>query len=360
MAATAAAAATAPAAATTCAPITSTPTTSAPAPTATCCNGAGVEQFVNRLRKSARHLDRWAKREQVGCYRLYDADLPEYAVAIDRYQDALHVQEYEPPASVDPERADRRLRQLLAALPQTLGVLPANVFVKLRRRQRGGAQVEKLGDRGELREVDEGGHRFLVNLRDYLDTGLFLDHRLVRRMIGDLAAGRHFLNLFAHTATATVYAAKGGAASTTSVDLSNTYLDWARHNLALNRVRLTDSVARCGHCLVRADCLVWIPEQRRRFDLILLSPPTFSNSTGMRGTLDLQRDHVALIQASAGLLSPAGILLFCAPGRRFALDRETLTREQPALLVEEISHSTLPLDFRRSRRMHHVFRMTRR
>ena len=311
---------------------------------------APAEAFANRLRKNLRTLGRWAEREGVTCYRVYDADLPEYAMAVDLYERWVHVQEYEPPATVDPRRAEARLHDALAALPGVLEVAPDDVFVKVRRRQRGLAQYEKLARSEDLREVHEGGYRFLVNLVDYLDTGLFLDHRPTRALLRDLARGRRFLNLFGYTGTATVYAAGGGAPSSVTVDLSQTYLAWARRNFALNGLKAAQ------HETVRADVLAWLGRERRRFGLIFLDPPTFSNSKGMRGTLDVQRDHVALLQAAARLLTPDGVLIFSTNFRRFNFDAVAL----PELVAEEITHATVPRDFARRPRIHQAWRIQRR
>ncbi len=267
---------------------------------------SGAVMFANRLRKNLKHLRRWAVRENIHCYRLYDADLPEYAVAIDLYHDQAHVQEYAPPDTVDPVRARRRLRDIMAVVPEVLEIPPDHVVLKTRRPQRGADQYQKLGDEGSLLEVEEGGLRFLVNLTDYLDTGLFLDHRLTRKLIRDLAPGRRFLNLFAYTGSASVYAAAGGAASTTTVDLSITYLDWARRNLDINGFSGPE------HGFVRADCLEWLaqagaarrpgagPPGAGPYDLIFLDSPTFSNSKSMNATLDVQRDHPWLIRSRRG------------------------------------------------------------
>jgi 23S rRNA (guanine2445-N2)-methyltransferase / 23S rRNA (guanine2069-N7)-methyltransferase len=319
---------------------------------------APVAAFANRLRKNLARLERWAKREGVTCYRVYDADLPEYALEIDRYEQRVHVQERERPKSVDPVRAVVRLNDALLALQDVLGVRPEDVFVKHRSRHRGSpegrshrSQYEKVAKTGDLLEVREGGHRFLVNLRDYFDTGLFLDHRPTRALLGELAAGRDFLNLFAYTGTATVYAAKGGAASTTSVDLSNTYLEWAARNLERNGLRVGDR-----HRLERADCLRWLEHDRRRYGLVFLDPPTWSTSKGMQDTLDVQRDHVRLLRATARLLTDDGILVFSTNFRRFRLDAGGL----PELVVEDITRRTVPPDFARDARVHHTFRITRR
>jgi 23S rRNA (guanine2445-N2)-methyltransferase / 23S rRNA (guanine2069-N7)-methyltransferase len=315
---------------------------------------SGAAMFENRVRKNLRHLSRWAAREDISCYRVYDADLPEYSLAIDLYRnDALfvHLQEYEPPATIDRRRAQARLDQVLAVVPALFAVSPEQVFVKQRRRQRGGTQYERAATHGAFHVVREGPCRFLVNFNDYLDTGLFLDRRTTRALIGQLAAGRSFLNLFGYTGTATVYAALGGATATTTIDLSRTYLEWARRNLALNEIDGR------RHELLRADVLKWLEDNGgRRFGLIFMDPPSFSRSTRMRGVLDVQRDHVALIRASAELLEPDGTLLFATHLRRFRLHDAAL----PDLQISDISRQTLPKDFHRDTRVHQCFQMSRR
>ena len=302
----------------------------------------GAEGFINRLHKNLRHLSRWAARDGVSCYRLYDADLPEYAVAIDRYEQWLHVQEYAPPATVDATRARERLEQVMAALPAALELPAENVFLKVRQRQRGSSQYQKQAQQGRFHEVHEGPSRFLVNFSDYLDTGLFLDHRLTRRRLGEQAAGRRFLNLFGYTGAATVHAALGGAISTTTVDLSATYLDWARRNLELNGI--------CGprHQLIQMDCRQWLVWARERYELIFVDPPTFSNSKRLEHDFDVQRDHVELLRQALRLLTPDGTLVFSTNHRRFRLDRESLAEVQ----IEDWSRKTLPLDFARDPKIH--------
>ncbi|MCC7220806.1 MAG: bifunctional 23S rRNA (guanine(2069)-N(7))-methyltransferase RlmK/23S rRNA (guanine(2445)-N(2))-methyltransferase RlmL [Candidatus Contendobacter sp.] len=302
----------------------------------------GAEGFLNRLHKNLRHLSRWAARDGVSCYRLYDADLPEYAVAIDRYEQWLHVQEYAPPATVDATRARERLEQVMAALPAALELPAENVFLKVRQRQRGSSQYQKQAQQGRFHEVHEGPSRFLVNFSDYLDTGLFLDHRLTRRRLGEQAAGRRFLNLFGYTGAATVHAALGGAISTTTVDLSATYLDWARRNLELNGI--------CGprHQLIQMDCRQWLVWARERYELIFVDPPTFSNSKRLEHDFDVQRDHVELLRQALRLLTPDGTLVFSTNHRRFRLDRESLAEVQ----IEDWSRKTLPLDFARDPKIH--------
>jgi 23S rRNA (guanine2445-N2)-methyltransferase / 23S rRNA (guanine2069-N7)-methyltransferase len=307
--------------------------------------------LANRLRKNQKHLRSWLTREDIHCYRVYDADLPEYALAIDVYEDRVHVQEYAPPSTVDPVRARRRLKGALAVIPEALGVPPANVVLKVRRPQRGADQYGKLDSRGQFFEVAEGGLCFLVNLTDYLDTGLFLDHRLTRALIRDLAAHKRFLNLFAYTGSATVYAAAGEAAATTTVDLSPTYLEWARRNMELNGFRGAE------HRYVRADCVEWLLSGRESagaYDLIFLDAPTFSNSKSMTDDLDLQRDHARLVRGAARLLSSDGVLLFSTNYRKFRLDPSL----QSEFEVKDISKQTIPPDFSRNARIHRCFRLT--
>jgi 23S rRNA (guanine2445-N2)-methyltransferase / 23S rRNA (guanine2069-N7)-methyltransferase len=312
------------------------------------------EPFVNRLRKNWRHRRRWAAREGIHAFRVYDADVREYNFAIDVYEGAarwVHAHEYRAPAGVDARAAARRREQALAAMALVLDTAPEHVFLKVRQRQKGRQQYEKLADTGRLHEIREGPCRFLVNFTDYLDTGLFLDHRLTRALIGRLARGRRFLNLFGYTGTATVHAALGGAPASTTVDLSRTYLDWARRNFALN------GLAPPAHVLVQADVREWLERNsRERYGLVFLDPPTFSRSKRMSGTLDVQRDHVALIWAAARLLEPDGLLVFSTNFRQFRLEREALA----GLLIEDITRNTLPPDFARTPSVHACFLVRRR
>jgi 23S rRNA (guanine2445-N2)-methyltransferase / 23S rRNA (guanine2069-N7)-methyltransferase len=315
----------------------------------------GAEMFANRLRKNLKNLGRWARQSETSCYRLYDADLPEYAVAVDLYQGEklwVHVQEYEAPMTVDPVKAETRLIETLAGIPAVLEIPPEQVFLKVRRRQKGSAQYEKQSETGHFHTVEEGGLSFQVNFEDYLDTGLFLDHRLTRSLIRERAKGRSFLNLFAYTGTATVYAASGGASSTTTVDMSRTYLDWAARNLALNGFRGD------RHELIQADCIEWLQdavESNWRYDLIFLDPPTFSTSKRMKYTLDIQRDHVDLIRDCLELLTPDGVLVFSTNHRKFRLDGAALADCK----VEDITRQTLPKDFERNPRIHYGWLISR-
>lgn len=309
----------------------------------------GGQMFANRLQKNLKQLGKWARKEGIQCYRLYDADMPEYALAVDLYGDWVHVQEYAPPRSIDPEKAQARLLDALAAIPQALQIDPSRVVVKRRERQTGTRQYERQGAEGRFMEVNEGGVKLLVNLTDYLDTGLFLDHRPMRLRIQREAAGKRFLNLFCYTATATVHAAKGGARSTTSVDLSKTYLDWARRNLSLNG--FSDKQR-----LQQGDVMAWLEEDRGEYDLIFIDPPTFSNSKRMEGVFDVQRDHVHLLDLAMARLAPGGVLYFSNNFRKFQLDEALGARYQ----VSEISAETIDPDFARNGKIHRAWRLTAR
>jgi 23S rRNA (guanine2445-N2)-methyltransferase / 23S rRNA (guanine2069-N7)-methyltransferase len=315
----------------------------------------GAQMFANRLRKNLQRLDPWAEREQVDCFRVYDADMPEYAFAIDLYgRGARHayVQEYAAPKSVNQEGARERRREVLAVLPEVLALPIAHIHSRVRKPQKGNEQYEKRDALDERHAVQEAGLKFWVNFHDYLDTGLFLDHRIVRGLLRGWANGADFLNLFCYTGSATVYAAAGGARSTTSVDLSNTYLDWAHENLLLN------GFAGSNHELYRADCLAWLEEQEAkgpRFDLIFVDPPTFSNSKRMEGVLDVQRDHVGMIRRSLKLLRPAGRLVFSTNYSRFKFDAAAFSD----LVVADISEETIPKDFERHARIHRCYSISR-
>ena len=314
----------------------------------------GARMFANRLGKNIKRLRSWAEREGISCYRLYDADMPEYAFAIDLYQAIepqeswLYVQEYAAPAEIEREAVQRRRAEVLASLPEVTGVPVERSRLRTRRRTQRGEQYVKLGEQSRFHTVLEGGVRLRVNFDDYLDTGVFLDHRMTRARLRAAASGRRFLNLFAYTGTATVYAAAGGADGTTSVDLSATYLAWARENLALN------GLGGARHRFVQADCRAWVEEaarSRERFDLIFLDPPTFSNSKRMEGVLDIGRDHPALIDACVPLLAPAGLMLFSTNAQRFRLDASLMQRYD----IRDISADTLPLDFARNPRVHRCY-----
>lgn len=333
---------------------------------------SGGDDYANRLRKNLKHLGKWAQREGVRNYRAYDADLPDYAVAVDVYETErgpalksaggrerhIHVQEYAAPKTVDPIRAERRLREALAHTQQILGIPATHLHYKLRRSQRSGFQYGRQAETGAFHEIEEHGVKLLVNFEDYLDTGLFLDHRPLRLRIQREAGGKRFLNLFCYTASATAHAIKGGALTTLSVDMSNTYLEWAQKNLTINRARselFDHPPARFpAHALLRADCIEWLKKPAvQKFDLILLDPPTFSNSKKMAGVLDLQRDHAEMIHKTAELLAPDGVLYFSTNRRGFKLDLAAL----PELAATDITAQTLGEDFRRPPPSHRCWRI---
>lgn len=314
----------------------------------------GAQMFANRFKKNLKRLGTWARRAGVSCYRVYDADMPEYAFAIDLYRTRdsqplwLYVQEYAAAADIDGEAARRRRGEVIASLPKVTGVPRECIRVRTRRRARRGEQYTRTDRDARAHVVEEGGLAFEVNFDEYLDTGLFLDQRLTRAHLRERSRGKRFLNLFAYTGTATVYAAAGGAASTTSVDLSNTYLAWARRNLALN------GFEGARHTLVRADCRAWLRERaraRERYDLIYLEPPTFSNSKRMAGVLDVGRDHPELIGDCVRLLSAGGVVLFCTNARRFKLEPSVSHR----YAVRDVTAASLPPDFERHPRIHRCF-----
>ena len=302
----------------------------------------GATMFANRIRKNRKRLSSWVKREQVECYRLYDADMPEYAVAVDVYGKHLHVAEYKAPRGISEEAALRRLEEVRSALPQALDIAADNIVYKQRSRQRGAKQYTRQDSRGEMLTVREGQAQLLVNLHDYLDTGLFLDHRPLRLRIAQEAVGRDFLNLFCYTGSASVHAALGGAHSTTSVDLSNTYLNWLRKNLAANKLDETRNI------LIRENCQTWLARESGRYDLILLDPPSFSNSKVMIDSFDVQRDHVDLIRLAMGVLRGEGQCYFSSNRRGFELDVASLEEFR----CEDITGATLAEDFKRNRKIH--------
>jgi 23S rRNA (guanine2445-N2)-methyltransferase / 23S rRNA (guanine2069-N7)-methyltransferase len=305
-------------------------------------NGAGAEMFTNRLKKNLKKYAKWAKKNKIECYRVYDADMPEYAVAIDLYQDWAHVQEYQAPKSIDPLKARQRLFDVVAAIPNALNISESQVIVKYRQRQTGREQYEKLDQSKHEMQVTEYDCDFIVNLKDYLDTGLFLDHRPVRKLIQSKADGKRFLNLFSYTSTASVHAGQGGAKSTLSVDMSNTYVDWSRRNIELNEFSERD------HKVVRADCFEWLKNSEDMFDLIFMDPPTFSNSKKMENVLDIQRDHVDLLTLAMARLEADGELIFSNNYRRFTLDQSILDTYD----VENITKQSLDLDFERNSKIH--------
>jgi len=324
-----------------------------------------AEMFANRLKKRFRHLGKWARRTGTGAFRLYDRDIPEIPLVLDLYGDAASGALYKRPYEKDEAEEARWLNAMQGAAAQALGLERDNIIIKLRQRQQGQVQYEKVSGQGISRETHEGGLKFRVNLSDYLDTGLFLDRRPMRRMVKADSKGKRVLNLFCYTASFSVYAASGGAASTDSVDLSNTYLGWGRDNFALNGfateiLRREEYFSPAGnqsyrqaHRLIRADVSAFLQDataKRQRWDSIVVDPPAFSNSTMAHNDFDLQRDFMGLLNTATALLSPGGRLWFSANARSFRSNaselKTALSQRFPDLRVTDISDKTIDEDFK--------------
>jgi 23S rRNA (guanine2445-N2)-methyltransferase / 23S rRNA (guanine2069-N7)-methyltransferase len=311
----------------------------------------GARMVLNRLKKNQRKLDGWRKKSGISCYRLYDADIPEYAVAVDIYDQSIYVQEYAPPNTISEKVARERFGEIKQAVKEFSANFRGKIHYKERRRQKGDSQYERLNDGpSDTIHVSEGNAQFEVNLSDYLDTGLFLDHRPVRGLIGEMVKGKSFLNLFCYTAAASVQAAMAGASHSLSIDMSNTYLDWAQRNFDLNSLRSSK------HQLLRADCLKWLEIEGELYDVIFLDPPTFSNSKKMDSVLDIQRDHGDLIRSSMAKLVPGGTLIFSNNFRKFKMDELTVRQFD----CQNITPQTLDVDFARNPRIHNVWKIKRR
>ncbi|MBN3197680.1 bifunctional 23S rRNA (guanine(2069)-N(7))-methyltransferase RlmK/23S rRNA (guanine(2445)-N(2))-methyltransferase RlmL [Pectobacterium brasiliense] len=313
-------------------------------------SGQIAEDFANRLRKNLRKLEKWAKQLGIECYRIYDADLPEYNVAVDRYGSWVVVQEYAPPKTVDAQKARQRLFDVINATLSVLELPSNRLVLKTRERQKGKNQYEKLAQKGDFLLMEEFGAKLWVNLTDYLDTGLFLDHRIARKMLGEMSRGKDFLNLFAYTGTASVHAGLGGARSTTTVDMSRTYLEWAEKNLRVN------GLTGRQHRLIQADCLSWLHNANEQFDVIFIDPPTFSNSKRMEESFDVQRDHLALMKDLKRLLRRGGTIMFSNNKRGFQMDTAGLTAL--GLNAKEITAQTQSQDFARNRQIHNCWLLT--
>ncbi len=304
-----------------------------------------LEDFKNRIFKSHKHVSKWANRQQLEAYRIYDRDIPQFPLAIDRYGTRLHIAEYDTGWQQSEEEHAKWIILIKSALADLFECSPDNIAYKLRQRQKGNAQYEKTGMTGSDFVIHEQGRKFWINLDSYLDTGLFLDHRNTRKHVGDAAHGKRVLNLYAYTGSFSIYAATGGALETVTVDMSNTYLDWAKRNFELNAINIQD------HSLIRADVFRYLDEailQRERFDLIIMDPPSFSNSAKMIENLDVQRDHLSLVEDCLELLSPQGTLYFSTNKRDFKLDATLVP------LCMNISHLSVPEDFR-NKKIHQCF-----
>jgi len=321
--------------------------------------------FKNRLIKNIKHLKRWKTKNNIQAYRIYDADMPEYALAIDLYnientsvnadtnesQRKLFVvlQEYQAPKSIDPVKAETRLQIAINSTLEVLEINSRQLFIKTRKQQKGLSQYEKSSSSGTDYIVTENDLRFIVNFEKYLDTGLFIDHRNTRYMLKQLAADTRFLNLFAYTGSASVYAAAGKAHSCTTVDMSNTYLTWAKKNMLENK--LNDPK---HNQFIQADCIKWLKTCDQQFDLIFLDPPSFSSSKRMQSSFDVQRDHVDLIQSTMRLLSNNGILIFSNNRRKFKMCKNDLKQFE----IRDISKRTIPKDFERRPNIHNCWRLS--
>jgi len=308
---------------------------------------SGAAMLANRLRKNQQHLKKWANKNAISCYRVYDADLPEYAYAIDLYGDYAVLQEYAAPASIEVHKAENRSLEVMQVVPLALGIAPDKMVIKQRKQQKGTNQYQKIDEKQRSMTVQEGQAKFKVNLYDYLDTGLFLDHRPLRLRFSQLPAGTRFLNCFSYTATASVHAALAGAL-TTNVDMSRTYLNWAEENFHLNHLDVSK------HQFVQFDCLAWFKLARDKYDVIFLDPPSFSNSKRMTETLDVQRDQVMLVDAAMRLLATGGVLYFSTNNRQFKLAQDIEEKYK----VEDISAETIDEDFKRNKRIHRCFKIT--
>jgi 23S rRNA (cytosine1962-C5)-methyltransferase len=305
-----------------------------------------MSDFENRLAKNAKHRFKWAKREGLTAFRLYDLDIPEWPFAVDWYAGFVHVMEYPRKKQVREGTLDEARAEVVRASAAVLGVEPEKIFTKTHERHAWGrSQYERVGAASTLVTVEEQGLKFECNLSDYLDTGLFLDHRVTRARVRDQAKGTRFLNLFAYTGSFTVYARAGGAAETTTVDLSGAYCDWAERNLSLNGYSTGPR-----HQVLRADVLEWLQAARGPFDLVVLDPPSFSASKKMDKSFNVQRDHLRLVERVLSLLAPGGQLYFSTNFLDFQLDR----RLAPA---EELTPKSIPEDFRRT--VHRCWRFAR-
>lgn len=306
--------------------------------------------FSNRLSKNIKGLSRWLKKQNTNCYRIYDADLPEYNVAIDRYEDWLVVQEYAAPKDIPEQKAKKRLHDVLVALPHITGVSADHIVLKTRQQQKGTKQYQKVSEKQSYLDVYENGAKLKVNLTDYLDTGLFLDHRITRQMIQQKSKGKDVLNLFAYTGSVSVHAGIGGAKSVTTVDMSNTYIAWAKQNVQNNNITAANQ-------FIQADCLEWLSSHDKSYDLIFIDPPSFSNSKRMNTTWDVQRDHLNLIDDAFKRLNSDGEIFFSNNLRSFKLDERGL--EQRGITYHNISKQTLPEDFKRNPKIHHCWVLTK-
>jgi len=308
---------------------------------------SGAQMLANRLKKNQQKLSQWLENENIEAYRLYDADLPEYAVAIDCYQNHIHIQEYQAPKTIDVKKAQVHLNHVLLAVQSVLQPKIEKIHLKTRQIQKDKQQYDKFNDQEDRFVINEQGRKYLVDLEQYLDTGLFLDHRWLRNYVQNNAADKYVLNLFCYTGSISVAAAKGRAKAVCSVDTSKTYLKWAEENFALNGLR------NANHRFVRADVMTYLANCKEQFDLIIADPPTFSNSHSRDEDWDVQKDHVQLIDAAMNLLASEGVLHFSNNFKKFMLDTELKEKYE----VKNMSKESFDDDFKASK-IHHYFQIS--
>lgn len=303
--------------------------------------------FANRLAKNFKHISKWARRQGITCFRIYDHDIPQFPFAIDKYEDYIHVSEYETGYYMEREERDAWFLQCLTQIALQTNSQIDNIFLKKRQQQRGKQQYDKYSEDSFETIGIENGLKFKLNLSDYLDTGLFLDHRPLRTKVKSMAEGKNVLNLFAYTGSFSVYAAAAKANLIVTIDLSNTYLNWAKENMELNGF-----YDETKHFFVQDDVIEWLesPPNQTKFDIIIMDPPTFSNSKRMEGVLDIQRDYIDLINNALKLLNPSGILFFSTNFRRFKIDASELNTNY----IKDITAQTIPEDFR-DKKIHYCF-----
>ena len=303
--------------------------------------------FYNRIKKNQKQLKSYLAQQAISCYRIYDWDMPEYPLCVDVYEQQIHIAEYRTRHPLDEEEYQDWLKNCMTDIKDIFALDDSQLFLKVRERQKGESQYQKVNTVKQFTEVKENGIRFLVNLHDYLDTGLFLDHRPTRKMVMDNCKGKLVLNLFAYTGSFSVYAAMGGALSTTTVDLSNTYLNWAKENFKLNNL----PIAR--HQFIKTDVKEWIKQTPPKlYDIIVLDPPTHSRSSMSKTTFEIQLDHVELLTNTLKHLKPEGTLYFSTNFSEFKLD----TKAFSSFSIEDISLQTIPNDFR-NKKIHYCWKI---
>ena len=305
--------------------------------------------LYNRIKKNQKQLKSFLKQHNISCYRIYDWDMPEFPLCIDIYEQYVHVSIYKTRHSLQEETDAQWQQASIETIKQVFNTDESHIFIKSRARKKTAEQYEKVNETKQFFTVHENGIQFLVNLNDYLDTGLFLDHRNTRKRVMTEAKGKHVLNLFAYTGAFSVYAAMGGAFTTTSVDLSNNYLQWAKENFKLNQLSISK------HQFIKADVKEWIQQAPSKlYDIIILDPPTISISDKPKANFDVQADHVALINHTLRHLQTGGVLYFSNNFRNFVLDSEHII----ASVIEDISQQSVPQDYR-NKKIHACWRIVK-